>query len=174
MTLDTSASPGRETAKRVRVRTVTTADRLAGLDPARMRERMFSDAPVRETRRVVLCLMKSEEIEVVVDHLEQVYADDETFTVEDSGTFYRIDCDNGFEVDLDEIEPLIGRRYGVFDFMVNVTTTIGRAYNHGNTFVMTTELMGLEKALPRFHRARPGVDDPDEFGDYSDGDLDDG
>jgi len=119
---------------------------------------MFSDRPVQETRRVVLCLMKSDEIEVVVEHLEQVYADDETFVVEDCGTYYRIDCDNGFEVDLDEVEPLIGRRYGVFEFMVNVTTTIGRAYNDGNTFVMTTELMGLDEPLPRYRRRRTGLD----------------
>lgn len=132
---------------------------MAQYDPAKNRERMFSDAPVQETRRVVLCLMKSEEIEVVVETLEENYADDPTFRIEDSATFYRIDCENGFEVDLDEIEPLIGRRYDVFDFMVKVTTTIGRAYNDGNNFVMTTELMGLEKDLPLYQRRDEDEDD---------------
>jgi methane monooxygenase regulatory protein B len=161
MTLDISVPAEPATPKRARVRASTTAERIAGLDPVKMKERMFSDEPVHETRRVVLCLMKCEEIEVVIEHLEEVYADNETFIVEDAGTFYRIDCDDHFEIDLDEIEPIIGRRYGVFDFMVNVTTTIGRAYNDGNKFVMTTELMGLDKPLPKFKR-RTDDDDLDD------------
>lgn len=108
------------------------------------------DRKVQETRRVVLCLMRSEEIDIVIEHLQEKYADDPTFQVENAGTFWRIDCENGFEIDCDEIEPWIGHRYNVFDFMVNVTTTIGRAYNDGNKFVMTTELMGLEKELPSY------------------------
>ncbi|MCI4676366.1 MmoB/DmpM family protein [Candidatus Mycolicibacterium alkanivorans] len=145
---------------------ITTAQRVAAeFDPQALQEKMFgagADNAVVESRRVVLCLMKSAEIEAVVEELMEEYADDDTFVVEDAGTFYRLENEEGFEIDLDVIEPLIGHRYDVFDFMVNVTTTVGRAYNDGNKFVMTTKLMGLEEALPTFaesEKARGPRDD---------------
>jgi hypothetical protein len=33
--------------------------------------------------------------------------------------------------------------------LVNVSTTIGRAYVQGNTFTITTELIGWESEVPR-------------------------
>jgi methane monooxygenase regulatory protein B len=154
MTLDnpTTTTPAGE--KKHGLRTITTAERVEKeFDPQGLQERMYgagAEAPVVENRRVVLCLMKSAEIEHVLDELKEEYADDDSFVVEDAGTFYRLENDEGFEIDLDIIEPLIGHRYDVWDFMVNVTTTIGRAYNDGNKFVMTTKLMGLEEELPKF------------------------
>lgn len=132
-----------------RKRAATTNERIAAFDPQALAVAMQSDAAVVETTRVVLCLMKSEEIERVVEYLEEEYADEPSFTIEDAGTFYRLDCDTDIVIDCEEIEPLVGHRYNVFDFMVNVTTTIGRAYNDGQTFIITTDLMGLDKALPR-------------------------
>lgn len=163
MTLEDQSAPAATETKRRRLRTMSTAERVAhDFNPQALAEKMYgsqADAPVHETRRVVLCLMKSTEIEVVIEELEYIYADDETFVVEDCGTFYRLENEEGFEIDLDIMEHLIGHRYDVFDFMVNVTTTIGRAYNDGNKFVMTTKLMGLEEALPGFQPADD--DNPD-------------
>lgn len=132
-----------------RKRAATTNERIAAFDPKALALAMQSDAGVVETSRVVLCLMKSEEIEQVIEYLEEEYADEPSFQIEDSGTFYRLDCDTDIVIDCTEIEPLVGHRYNVFDFMVNVTTTIGRAYNDGQTFIITTDLMGIDKALPR-------------------------
>ena len=53
------------------------------------------------------------------------------------------------EVDCDEVEPLIGHPYNVFDFLVSVSTTIGRAMTVGNKFILTTSLLGLEEDVPR-------------------------
>jgi methane monooxygenase regulatory protein B len=164
MTLDNPpVTPAAE--KKRGLQTITTAQRVAKeFNPQALQDRLYgggADAPVVESRRVVLCLMKCTEIEIVVDELMEEYADDDSFIVEDAGTFYRLENDEGFEIDLDIIEPLIGHRYDVFDFMVNVTTTVGRAYNDGNKFVMTTKLMGLEEDLPRFQR------DDDETADLS-------
>jgi hypothetical protein len=111
--------------------------------------RMFDRADVRESRGVVLALMKADEIEIAVDWLREAYRHDPTLKIEDSGVYYRIDCQEGFTFDLDEIELLVGRRYSVYDFLVNVSTTIGRAYVSGNTFTITTELVGWERELPR-------------------------
>lgn len=120
----------------------------AALDPAALRLKMFDGEGVRETRRVVVVLMKCEEIATVVEWLEERHGSDPDFRIHDAGPYYRIDCEEGFEVDLDEIEPLIGHDYNVFDFLVSVATTIGRAMTVGNRFVATTTLLGLEEAVP--------------------------
>ena len=69
--------------------------------------------------------------------------------IEDCGTFYRIDCLEGFEIDADEIAELLGRPFSVYDLLVNVSTTIGRAYVNGNVFAITTDLLGWEREVPR-------------------------
>ena len=119
------------------------------LSPEALRQKMWSDQGVQETRRVVVVLARCEEIETVVEWLEERYGDDPTFKIEDRGPYYRIDCEEGLEVDLDEIEPLIGHPYNVFDFLVSVSTTIGRSMTVGNKFVLTTSLLGLEEEVPR-------------------------
>jgi hypothetical protein len=120
------------------------------LTPAEaLKQKMWSDEGVKETRRVVAVLARCEEIEVVVEWLAEEYEDDPSFKIEDRGPYYRIDCDEGFEVDLDEIESLIGHPYNVFDFLVSVSTTIGRSMTVGNKFVLTTSLLGLEEEVPR-------------------------
>lgn len=118
-------------------------------DAAALREKMWNDDTVKETRRVVVVLMKCEEIETVVEWLEERYGDDPGFEVGDHGPYYRIDCVEGLEVDLDQIEPLIGHPYNVFDFLVNVSTAVGRTMTVGNRFVLTTSLLGLDEEVPR-------------------------
>lgn len=119
------------------------------LTAAEFRAKMWSDDGVKETRRVVVVLMKCDDIEVVVDWLGERYADTPGFTIDDRGTFYRIDCEEGLEVDCDEIESWIGHSYNVFDFLVSVSTTIGRAMTVGNKFILTTSLLGLEEDVTR-------------------------
>ncbi|WP_219066383.1 MmoB/DmpM family protein [Candidatus Mycobacterium methanotrophicum] len=153
-----------------RLQIITTAQRVANdeFDPQALQDRMYgegAEAPVVESRRVVLCLMKSAEIEVVVAELMNEYADDDSFVVEDAGTFYRLENEEGFEIDLDVMEPLIGHRYDVWDFIVNVSTAMGstamgRSYNDGNKFIITTKLMGWEEDLPRYNRDDDETDKP--------------
>ncbi len=114
-----------------------------------LQQKMLSTAVMHETRSVVLALMKADEIEIAVEWLRQTYADEPTLTIADHGVYYRIDCLEGFTFDLDEIQELLGRPYSVYDFLVNVSTTIGRAYVNGNSFTITTELIGWEKEVPR-------------------------
>jgi methane monooxygenase regulatory protein B len=110
---------------------------------------MFSDSAVVESRRVVMALTKADEIEATVEWLTERYEDDPSFSIEDCGTFYRIDCLEGFEIDADEIAELLGRPFSVYDLLVNVSTTIGRAYVNGNVFAITTDLLGWEREVPR-------------------------
>jgi len=116
--------------------------------PEALRAKMWNDDGVVETRRVVLVLIRCEEIELVVEWLEEQYGGDPEFKIEDRGPYYRIDCQEGLEVDLDEIEPIIGHAYNVFDFLVSVSTAVGRTMTVGNKFVLTTSLLGLEEEVP--------------------------
>ena len=119
------------------------------LTPAEaLRQKMWAADGVVETRRVVVVLTRCEEIETVVEWLREGHGDDPNFIIEDRGPYYRIDCEEGFEIDLDEIEPLIGHSYNVFDFLVSVSTAIGRTMTVGNKFVLTTSLLGLEEEVP--------------------------
>ena len=123
----------------------------AGITPSEaetLKEKMWNNEGVKESRRVVVVLMRCEEIEVVADWLEERYGHDPEFRIEDRGPYYRIDCLEGLEVDLDEIEPLIGHPYNVFDFLVSVSTAVGRTMTVGNRFVATTSLLGLEEEVP--------------------------
>jgi hypothetical protein len=114
-----------------------------------LQDKMLSEAGIRGPRGVVLALMKADEIVIAVEWLRETYADNPTLKVEDHGVYYRIDCEEEFTFDLDEIQDLVGRPYSVYDFLVNVSTTIGRAYVRGNTFTITTELIGWEREVPR-------------------------
>ncbi len=42
---------------------------------------------------------------------------------------------------------LLGKTFSVYDLLVNVSSTIGRAYTLGSKFTITSELMGLDRAL---------------------------
>jgi hypothetical protein len=123
--------------------------RVSKVDAEQVRAKLFNDDGVVETRRVVLTLTKADEIEATVEWLADRYAEEPSFGIEDCGTFYRIDCLEGFEIDADEIAELLGRPFSVYDLLVNVSTTIGRAYVNGNVFAITTDLLGFEREIPR-------------------------
>jgi methane monooxygenase regulatory protein B len=123
--------------------------RVSAVDVEQVRANMYSDAAVVETRRVVLALTKADEIEATVEWLTERYEDEPSLRIEDCGTYYRIDCLEGFEIDADEVAELLGRPFSVYDLLVNVTTTIGRAYVNGNVFAITTDLIGWEREVPR-------------------------
>ena len=50
-------------------------------------------------------------------------------------------------MDADEASEMLGKKLTVYDVLVNVTTTIGRAYTIGSKFIITSELMGLDVKL---------------------------
>lgn len=126
-----------------------SADSAGDERAAQLQRRMLSEGDVVESRNVVLALMKADEIEIAVQWLREAYADDATLHIEDAGVYYRIDRQEELTFDLDPIQEWIGRDYTVYDFLVNVSTTIGRAYINGNTFSITTDLLGLEREVPR-------------------------
>lgn len=104
---------------------------------------------VKESHEVVLVLMKSEEIDLIVEEL--IMGDQKnvnsTVTVEDRSAFWWIKAEHSIEINLDVAAELLGKSYNVCDFLVNVSSTVGRAFTLGNTFTITTELIGIETDL---------------------------
>ena len=104
---------------------------------------------VHESNAVVLVLMKSDEIDAIVEDivLKDGKAKNPSIVVEDKAGFWWIKADGQIQVDTDAAAAMLGKTYSVYDFLVNVSSTIGRAYTHGNTFTITSELMGLDRKL---------------------------
>ena len=104
---------------------------------------------VHESNTVVLVLMKSDEIDAIVEELilGEETKRNPTLVVEDRGGFWWIKADGKIQVDTEKAADLLGKTYSIYDFLVNVSSTIGRAYTLGNTFTITSELMGLDRKL---------------------------
>ena len=104
---------------------------------------------VHESNEVVLVLKKSDEINVIVDeYLLGDHADDnKTLVIEDRSGYWWLKATGKIEVDCSEVAELLGKSFSVYDFLVDVSSTIGRAYTLGDTFTITSELMGLDTKL---------------------------
>lgn len=104
---------------------------------------------VKESNEVVLVLMKSDEIDLIVEEL--IMGDQKTvnptITLEDRTAFWWIKAKGKIEVDLDLASQLLGKEYNVYDFLVNVSSTMGRAFTLENKFTLTTDLVGIETKL---------------------------
>jgi methane monooxygenase regulatory protein B len=107
---------------------------------------------VHESDTVVLVLKKSDEINTYIDEvlLTDYKKVNPTVTVEDRSGYWWIKANGKIEVDCDELSDLLGRTFSVYDFLVDVSSTIGRAYTLGNKFTITSELMGLDRKLEDF------------------------
>lgn len=104
---------------------------------------------VHSSDAVVLAMMKTEEIDVIIDEMiKPMRADNPTIAIEDRGGYWWIKATGKIVIDCDEAAEILGKRYTVYDLLVNISTTIGRAMTVGNQFVITTELVGLESAVP--------------------------
>jgi hypothetical protein len=104
---------------------------------------------VHESNAVVLVLMKSDEIDAIVEDiiLKDGKAKNSTIVVEDKAGFWWIKADGAIEIDAADASDLLGKTFSVYDLLVNVSSTVGRAYTLGTKFTITSELMGLDRAL---------------------------
>jgi methane monooxygenase regulatory protein B len=104
---------------------------------------------VHESNEVVLVLKKSEEINIIVEEilLGDRKADNPTLVVEDRAGYWWLKATGKIEVDAEEVSEILGRRFSVYDFLVDVSSTIGRAFTLGEKFTITSELMGLDRQL---------------------------
>ncbi|MEQ1603048.1 MAG: methane monooxygenase [Methylophilaceae bacterium] len=103
---------------------------------------------VHESDTVVLVLKKSDEMDFLVEEmLIKAAGADKNLVVEDKAGFWWLKTNGKIAFDCDVATELLGRKYNVYDLLVDVSSTIGRAYTFGNTFTITSELMGLDRKL---------------------------
>ena len=67
--------------------------------------------------------------------------------MQDRAGYWWCKADGKIEVDCDEASELLGKDYSVYDLLVDVSSTVGRAYTFGTIFTITSELMGLDRKL---------------------------
>ena len=110
---------------------------------------------VHESNEVVLVLKKSDEINSVVHEilLGDRKEDNATLVVEDRAGYWWLKATGKIEIDCTEVSELLGKHFSVYDLLVDVSSTIGRAYTLGETFTITSELMGLDVKLQDFETA---------------------
>jgi methane monooxygenase regulatory protein B len=110
---------------------------------------------VHESDTVVLVLKKSDELNTVVEEilLGSHKAQNPTLIVEDRAGFWWLKANGKIEIDCREVSELLGKSYSVYDLLVDVSSTIGRAYTLDETFTITSELMGLDVKLQDVARA---------------------
>ncbi|MEQ1636671.1 MAG: methane monooxygenase regulator MmoB [Methylococcales bacterium] len=103
----------------------------------------------KESNEVVLVLKKSDELNTVVEEilLGSRKTENKTLVVEDRSGFWWLKATGKIEIDCTEVSELLGKQYSVYDLLVDVSSTIGRAYTLGETFTITSELMGLDVKL---------------------------
>jgi methane monooxygenase regulatory protein B len=108
---------------------------------------------VHESDTVVLVLKKSDELNTVVEEilLGSHKAQNPTLIVEDRAGFWWLKANGKIEIDCREVSELLGKSYSVYDLLVDVSSTIGRAYTLDETFTITSELMGLDVKLQDIH-----------------------
>ncbi len=107
----------------------------------------------RESDTVVLVLKKSDELNTVVEEILLGSHKDQnrTLVVEDRAGFWWLKANGKIEIDCREVSELLGKSYSVYDLLVDVSSTIGRAYTLDETFTITSELMGLDVKLQDIH-----------------------
>ena len=103
----------------------------------------------KESNTVVLVLKKSEEIDMIVEEmlLTDFKKSNPSLEIEDRTGYWWCKADGKIEVDCEVAAEMLGRSYSVYDFLVDVSSTIGRAYTLGEVFTITSELMGLDTEL---------------------------
>jgi len=104
---------------------------------------------VHESNEVVLVLKKSDEMNIIVDEilLGDRKDDNPSLVVEDRAGYWWLKATGKIEVDCEEAAEILGKEFSVYDFLVDVSSTIGRAFTLGETFTITSELMGLDRKL---------------------------
>src|SRR5262247_3568798 len=93
-------------------------------DGKAFQEKFLAEGTLKEHNSVVIAMMKTEEIEYIV---EEILAQRE-------GVYFYVEGDKEIEIDFDKVEEGLGRSYTVYDFLVNLSTTVGRAMTLGNKF----------------------------------------
>ena len=93
-----------------------------------------------EQGTVSLCLMKSDEAQATVEWLAATAS---RVTIEDRTTFYKITAPGRIVIDLDEIGERLGRALSIGEFLVGLSTYVGRVLLEDRRFILSAALLQL-------------------------------
>lgn len=92
-------------------------------------------------QKVVLVLMKSEEADATLDVLE---ANGSEVTVHDRQTYWEIEADGEIRVDMDSVGQELGRSITLSQWLVVMSSFVGRAMPGADYFRVSSHMDGLE------------------------------
>ncbi len=92
-------------------------------------------------RRVVLILTKSYEADATIDVLER---DNPGVEVTDSGTYWKIEADDEIVVPMDKVGQELGRPIELSQWLVVMSSFVGRASPGPDFFRVTSKMEELE------------------------------
>jgi methane monooxygenase regulatory protein B len=92
-------------------------------------------------RKVAIVLMKSEEADATIDVLERERPDVE---VTDKGTYWHIAADDEIVVSMDKVGQELGRPIALSQWLVIMSTFVGRAAPGEDFFRVTSKMVELE------------------------------
>lgn len=92
-------------------------------------------------KKVALILMKSEEADATIDALERERPDIE---VTDHGTYWQIAADDEIVVSMDKVGQELGRSIELSQWLVVMSSFVGRAAPGPDFFRVTSKMVELE------------------------------
>lgn len=92
-------------------------------------------------RKVALVLQKSEEADATIDVLT---ADHPTVAITDHGTYWLLESSGEIYVDMERVGEELGRPISISQWLVVMTSFVGRAAPGAAHFRVTSEMLELE------------------------------
>lgn len=96
-----------------------------------------------ETRNVVVVLMKSPEADATLAVVRAAYAD---ARIEDHGTYWQISRPDELVIDMERVGEELGEPIGLSEWLVVMSTFVGRVETDPGYFRVTSRMVELEGA----------------------------
>ncbi len=95
--------------------------------------------------RVAVVLMKSDEADATIDVLNEDYPD---VKVVDQGTYWYLEHPNEIYIDMERVGQEMGKELSLGQWLVVMTTFVGRAAPEENYFKVTSAMLELDQPVP--------------------------
>lgn len=95
--------------------------------------------------KVALVLMKSEEADATIDVME---ADCPAVAIRDHGTYWLLEAADEIRVPMERVGEELGRSIALSQWLVVMTSFVGRAAPGSDYFRVTSEMLDLEALAP--------------------------
>lgn len=96
-------------------------------------------------RKVALVLQKSEEADATIDVLEADFRD---VVIADHGTYWMIESNDEIYVDMERVGQELGRHIVLSQWLVIMTSFVGRAAPGVDNFRVTSKMLELDPDSP--------------------------